>query len=74
MKKASQFYSEFASCHLNLRMAKIASTEMRKKFILTSIKVRKLSCMFTQHQNKLSEREKDYLRELVIIEGSGDLF
>ena len=63
-KKIKSILPQFASCHLIFHMAKIAYSEMRRKFILTSIKMRKLSCMFTQHQNKLSGKR--------LIEGSGD--
>ena len=58
-EKSKSILLQLMSCHLNLYMAKIASSKMRRNFILTSIKKRKFSCMFTQHQNKLSERGKD---------------
>ena len=58
-EKSKSILLQFASWHLHLHMTKTASIEMRGKFILTSIKMRKFSCIFTQHQNKLSEREKD---------------
>ena len=58
-EKSKWILLQFASCYFNLHMANIASREIKRKFTLTSIKMRKLSCIFIQHQNKLSDREKD---------------